>query len=88
MPLPTVLVDAGIEPRTVATSALTMRSANHSARSHPRRFTYLSTLLSGYNSGYIRENSAINVKAESINYLIRKGHVHFWLAIPNLLLIY
>ncbi len=27
--------DAGIEPRTVATSALAVRRSNHSARSHP-----------------------------------------------------
>ncbi len=27
--------DAGIEPRTVATLALTARKSNHSARSHP-----------------------------------------------------
>ncbi len=31
----TVSEDAGIEPRTVATLALTARSSNHSARSHP-----------------------------------------------------
>jgi hypothetical protein len=28
--------DAGIEPRTVATTALAVRRSNHSARSHPR----------------------------------------------------
>jgi hypothetical protein len=28
--------DAGIEPRTVATSALAARRSNHSARSHPQ----------------------------------------------------
>ncbi len=28
--------DAGIEPRTVATSALAVRRSNHSARSHPQ----------------------------------------------------
>jgi hypothetical protein len=27
--------DAGIEPRTVATSAMAVRRSNHSARSHP-----------------------------------------------------
>ncbi len=31
----TVSEDAGIEPRTVATSALAVRRFNHSARSHP-----------------------------------------------------
>ncbi len=31
----TVLEDAGIEPRTVATSALSSRRSNHLARSHP-----------------------------------------------------
>ena len=31
----TVSKDAGIEPRTVATSALVVRRSNHSARSHP-----------------------------------------------------
>ncbi len=31
----TVSEDAGIEPRAVATSALTVRRSNHSARSHP-----------------------------------------------------
>jgi hypothetical protein len=31
----TVSEDAGIEPRTVATLALTARHSNHSARSHP-----------------------------------------------------
>ncbi len=32
----TVSEDAGIEPRTVATSTLAVRRSNHSARSHPR----------------------------------------------------
>jgi hypothetical protein len=31
----TVSEDAGIEPRTVATTALTVKCSNHSARSHP-----------------------------------------------------
>jgi hypothetical protein len=31
----TVSEDAGIEPRTVATTALAVRRSNHSARSHP-----------------------------------------------------
>jgi hypothetical protein len=31
----TVSEDAGIEPRTVATSALTVSRSNHSALSHP-----------------------------------------------------
>jgi hypothetical protein len=31
----TVSEDAGIEPRTVATTALTVRRSNHSAKSHP-----------------------------------------------------
>jgi hypothetical protein len=33
----TVSEDAGIEPRTVATSALAIRRSNHSARSHLMR---------------------------------------------------
>jgi hypothetical protein len=32
----TVWEDAGIEPRTVATTALAVRGSNHSARSHPQ----------------------------------------------------
>jgi hypothetical protein len=32
----TVSEDAGIEPGTVATSALTVRRTNHSGKSHPR----------------------------------------------------
>jgi hypothetical protein len=32
----TVSEDAGIEPRTVATTALTVRCSNHSAKSHPQ----------------------------------------------------
>jgi hypothetical protein len=32
----TMSEDTGIEPRTVATSALAVRSSKHSARSHPR----------------------------------------------------
>jgi hypothetical protein len=32
----TVSEDAGIEPRTVATTAFTVRRSNHSARSHPQ----------------------------------------------------
>ncbi len=32
----TVSEDAGIEPWTVATSALAVRRSNHSARSHPQ----------------------------------------------------
>ncbi len=31
----TVSEDAGVEPRTVATTALAVRSSNHSAKSHP-----------------------------------------------------
>jgi hypothetical protein len=31
----TVSEDAGIEPRTVATTVLAVRHSNHSARSHP-----------------------------------------------------
>jgi hypothetical protein len=31
-----VSLDAGIEPRTVATTALTVRRSNHSAKSHPQ----------------------------------------------------
>jgi hypothetical protein len=34
--IPLCREDAGIEPRTVATSALTARRSNHSARSHPQ----------------------------------------------------
>jgi hypothetical protein len=33
----TVSEDAGIEPRTVATTALAVRRSNHSALSHPHR---------------------------------------------------
>jgi hypothetical protein len=33
----TVSEDAGIEPRTVATTALAVRRFNHSVRSHPQR---------------------------------------------------
>jgi hypothetical protein len=33
----TVSEDAGIEPRTVASTALTVRRSNHSARSHPNQ---------------------------------------------------
>jgi hypothetical protein len=33
----TVSEHAGIEPKTVATLALTARRSNHSARSHPQR---------------------------------------------------
>jgi hypothetical protein len=33
----TVSEDAGIEPGTIATSALTARRSNHSARSNPQR---------------------------------------------------
>jgi hypothetical protein len=36
--------DAGIEPETVATLALTVRSSNHSARSHPLLGLISSTL--------------------------------------------
>jgi hypothetical protein len=32
--------DAGIEPRTVATSALAVRRSNHQARSHPHVLTF------------------------------------------------
>ncbi len=32
----TVSEDAGIEPRTVATTALAVRRSNHSVRPHPR----------------------------------------------------
>ncbi len=36
----TVSADAGIEPRTVVTSALAVRRFNHSARSHPQMTTF------------------------------------------------
>ncbi len=35
-PLDSTSKDAGIEPRTVATTALAVRRSNHSARSHPQ----------------------------------------------------
>ncbi len=38
----TVSEDAGIEPRTVATTALTVRRSNHSAKSHPLHYSVLS----------------------------------------------
>ncbi len=37
----TVSEDAGIEPRTVATLALTARCSNHLAKSHPHRIEYV-----------------------------------------------
>jgi hypothetical protein len=37
----TVSEDAGIEPRTVVTTALTVRRSNHSARSHPLNIKHL-----------------------------------------------
>jgi hypothetical protein len=37
--------DAGIEPRTVVTSALAVRRSNHSAGSHPHQFPSLILLL-------------------------------------------
>jgi hypothetical protein len=37
----TVSEDAGIEPRTVATSALAVRRSNHSAKSNPHAFLIL-----------------------------------------------
>jgi hypothetical protein len=37
----TVSEDAGIEPRTVATLALTARGSNHLAKSHPHRIEYV-----------------------------------------------
>jgi hypothetical protein len=40
----TVLTDAGIEPRTVATAALAVRRSNHKAKSHP-------FLIFGYGTG-------------------------------------
>ncbi len=36
----TVSEDAGIEPRTVATTSLTVRRSHHSARSNPHSWTY------------------------------------------------
>jgi hypothetical protein len=37
----TVSEDAGIEPRTVATTALTVRRSNHKAKSHPQNYYVL-----------------------------------------------
>ncbi len=37
----TVLEDAGMEPRTVATSALAVRRSNHSARSYPESASFI-----------------------------------------------
>jgi hypothetical protein len=42
----TVLEDAGIEPRTVATLALAVRHSNHSARSHPPTKTWQRSFVS------------------------------------------
>ncbi len=37
--------DVGIEPRSVATSALAVRRSNHSARSHPPRLDLINIRL-------------------------------------------
>ncbi len=37
--------DAGIEPRTVATTALTVRRSYHAARSHPKKFYFYVLLV-------------------------------------------
>jgi hypothetical protein len=39
----TVAEDAGIEPRTVATTALAVRRSNQSARSHPSTLSLYNT---------------------------------------------
>jgi hypothetical protein len=44
----TVSEDAGIEPRTVATLALTVRRSNYSARSHQSRYLSFSTIFVYY----------------------------------------
>ncbi len=41
----TVPTDAGIEPRTVATSALAVRRSNHQARSHPFKLFQLQKMV-------------------------------------------
>jgi hypothetical protein len=41
----TVSEDAGIEPRTVATTALTVRRSNQSARSHPQSTIFIHSRL-------------------------------------------
>ena len=41
---PTVSEDAGIEPRTVATTTLTVRRSNHFARSYPQQDILLSKI--------------------------------------------
>ncbi len=41
----TVSEDAGIEPRTVATTALTVRRSNHSAKSHPETSIFTSDIF-------------------------------------------
>jgi len=51
----TVSEDAGIEPRTVATSALPFRRSNHSARSHPQ-LGYISST-----HGYISSTTRLDL---------------------------
>ncbi len=44
----TVPTDAGIEPRTVATCALSVRRSNHQARSHPYRLDLIRYIGNSY----------------------------------------
>ncbi len=47
----TVSEDAGTEPRTVATLALTVRRSNYSAKSHPLNMKYRLPRMNGASEG-------------------------------------
>jgi hypothetical protein len=58
----TVSEDAGIKPRTVATSALTVRRSNHSARSHPLRLVGNedTVIKTNYQADFVKSMSIIH----------------------------
>ncbi len=59
----TVSEEAGIEPRTVATLALTDRRSNHLARSHPQKH-----VIVGREVGRERKRNRKKKKGEGINF--------------------
>jgi hypothetical protein len=68
--------DAGIEPRTVATTALTVRRSNHSAKSHP--ISAKSHPLSAKSHPPSAKSHPHSAKSHPNTYLLS---CHFWIPI-------
>ncbi len=64
--------DAGIEPRTVATTSLAVRRSNHSARSHPHRSQKVELRFSLL---FLLDNGRSRIRTGTSDYWIRLREV-------------